>query len=147
MYYPVERRIASTTALRRERLLPVPGEVLVAPGALVEPDDIVARCREAGELHVVDVCRALSVGQERAGRSIRIAAGDMVEAGDVLAQPGGLLATVRGACRAPVTGHVVSVQNGLILVEAGAEDMELQAHLRGRVERILPQRGVVNFRP
>lgn len=143
MDYPVERRITDSTLIRRERLLPLPGEVLVDPGALVEPDDIVARCSEAGELHVVDVCRVLSVGRERAGQSLRIAAGDVVEAGEVLAQPSGPLAATRGVCRAPVAGQVVSVQDGLILLEAGAEDIELASHLRGRVERILPRRGIV----
>jgi hypothetical protein len=62
MYYPVESRITALTTIRRERLLPTPGQVLVEVGEMVGAADVVARCQLPGEVRVIDISRALGPG-------------------------------------------------------------------------------------
>lgn len=143
MYYPVETRITAATIIRRERVLPVPGRVLVNPGETVGPSDVVARCQLPGKVLVVDVSRTLGVRREKAANYIRKAVGESVQADEVLAAPKGLLGKLRRGCRAPGDGQIVGIRNGLILIEAAPVAYELRAHIRGQVANVLPNRGVV----
>ena len=143
MYYPVSSRITAMTTVRRERLLPAPGKVLVGPGEMVGPADVVARCQLPGEIRVLDVCRILGIPRRRAAKYTRKAAGDTVQVNDVLAAPRGPLGQIRKRCRSPVEGQVVEVRDGLILIESAATTLELKAHIRGEVTNVMPNRGVV----
>lgn len=143
MDYPVETQISSLTTVRRERLLPARGQVLVRAGERVEPDDVVAHCLLPGEIQVVDVSRALRIRRERVAPFIRKAAGDPVRAGEVLAAQQGMLARLKPSCRAPTDGHIVAVRDGRILIEVPAIPFELQAGLPGTVTNIMPGLGVV----
>lgn len=143
MDYPVETRISSLTAVRRERLLPARGEVLVRPGEQVEPTDVVARCLLPGDIQVIDVSHALRMPRERVMSFIRKATGEPVRAGEVLAAHQGALARLKPSCRAPVDGQVLAVRDGRIVMEAAATPFELQACLPGTVTNVMPGLGVV----
>jgi len=143
MYYPMESRITALTAIRRERLLPVPGQVLVDLGEMVGSADVVARCQLAGEVRVVDVSRSLGVPRDRAARYIRRAAGEGVHANDVLAARGGLFGRLGKSCRSPVDGLISEIRGSLILIESAPTTLELRAHLKGQISNVMPNRGVV----
>ena len=143
MYYPVSSRITALTTVRRERLLPAPGQVLVGPGEMVGPADVVARCQLPGEIRVLDVCRNLGIPRKRAAKYIRKSAGDTVQVNDLLAAPRGPLGQLRKGCRSPVEGQIVEIRDGLILIESAATTLELRAHIRGEVANVMPNRGVV----
>ncbi len=143
VYYPVETRITPLTTIRRERLLPARGQVGVQTGEFVGPADVVARCQLPGEIRVVDVSRALGMRRDQADERVRKFVGDMVQAGETLATPGGLFGRLRRACRSPVDGQIIAVRNGLVLIEEAATTFELSAHLKGQVTNVMPQRGVV----
>ncbi len=142
MYYPMETQIAPMTTIRRERLLPVRGQVLVQPGDLVGPQDVVARCEVPGEIRMLDVSRGLKARRDRVGKLVRVAEGDTVQAGDLLAAPWGLLGSFR-KCRSPLSGQVVAIRNGIILIQATPQTVELLAHMKGQVTNVMPDLGVV----
>jgi hypothetical protein len=139
----MESRITPLTTIRRERMLPVRGEVLVHPGEAVGPADVVARCHLPGEIRVVDIARCLGVRAETATKLIRKATGDPVKAEDTLAAPGGILGRLRRPCRSPVDGYVIAVRNGLVLIEEEPAAFALSAHLKGQVASVMPEWGVV----
>lgn len=143
MYYPVESRITALTTIRQERLLPVPGQVLVRPGEMVGPADVVARCQLPGQVRVVDVSRALGVPRNQAARYVRKAVGDTVQTDEVLASYRGPFAQLRPSCRSPVDGQIVEVRGNLILLESAAATFELRAHLMGQISNVMPNWGVV----
>jgi hypothetical protein len=143
MYYPVQRRITPLATIRRERLLPVRGQVLVQPGETVGPVDVVARCMIPGRVRVVDASRALGVRREQTAKYLRKAVGDTVQADEVLAAARGLFGRLRPGCRAPVDGQIFAVRDGLVLIEAAPTTFELRAHVSGQVTNVMPNIGVV----
>jgi hypothetical protein len=142
-YYPPESRITPLTVIRRERLLPAPGQVLVKLGDTLSPADVVARCQVPGVMRIIDVGRALQMDRQRAAQIIRKSPGDSVQANEVIASPEGLLRRLGRACRSPVDGEVIEVRDGLVLIQQVGTPFELHAHLPGQVTNVMPSRGVV----
>ncbi len=143
MYYPVESFIVPLTIIRRERLLPAPGQVLVQPGEIVGPADVVARCQIPGTVRILDAGQTWRVRRNRLDRYMRKSSGDAVQADELVAARRGPLTRFRRAVRSPVDGQVLEIRNGLVLIQAVSTTYELTAHLRGQVTNIMPQRGVV----
>ncbi len=143
MYYTSVTQATPFTVIKRERLLPVRGEVLTDIGTRVEPIDVVARASVGGELHVVDVGKTLSVKSENLDKYLLKAVGDTVEEEEAIAAKGGGLIPLRRVCRSPVAGKIVAIGSGRVVLESKAETFELPAHFRGTVVSVMPSLGVV----
>jgi len=138
MLAPIVHILALTT-LRRERLLPVPGRVVVRVDQKVTPLDVVAEAHYGQEHLLIDVARTLGVQPEATQRLIQVKAGDIVTEGQSIARGMGLVPQIM---RAPSNGRVILVGSGRIFMEAGEGTFELRAWIPGRVTRLIPERGV-----
>ncbi len=133
--------ILPLTYIRRPRLLPMPGRVLVHPGQKVNASDVVAEGRTLGQHILIDIRRALGNSRaDQADRLIERREGEHLQRGDVIAQTHGLLARV---VRSPVDGEIVAVYHGRVLLEVAGEVTRLQAGFAGKVSEVIPERGVV----
>lgn len=132
--------ILPLTTIRRERLLPIPGRVVVRKGQEVSPRDIVAETNLSPEHIVLDLVRGLGVSPEEADALVERKAGDEVDEGDVIAGPVGIS---RRVVRAPDPGKVVVVGDGQVLLEVESKPMELQAGMAGVIVELISERGVV----
>jgi len=139
MYYPPETRASSLTTIRRRRILPLAGEVLVYEGQRVEPWDVVARTLVPGGYRIVDIAQALKVEESDVRQCLLKHEGDDVKAGEPIAARRGLF---RRVVRSPVDGFLAAVGTGRVLVEADTAQMELSAGMRGRVASVTPNWGV-----
>lgn len=141
MYYPPETLVTPLTTIRRERLLPAPGRVVVRAGQRVEPIQVVARADLPGDFRIVDVARALAIPASRVKRYLRVRIGDQVRRGQPLASRGfGFLGRT---CRSPVDGRLTASGGGRVLIEGSPETVELRAYLPGSVVNVMPNHGVV----
>jgi len=131
--------------LRRERRLPIPGQVLVEVGQRVQPDSVIASAELPGAQIPVNVAYRLSIDPEYLTRYLRKQVGDQVEAGEALAVSGGLFQLVREAVQAPRSGVVESIdrRTGIVIIREPSIKVRRQAYLAGRVVELLPQAGVI----
>ncbi len=133
--------ILPLTYIRRPRLLPIPGRVLVHPGQKVNASDIIAEGRTLGQHILIDIRRALGVSRaDEADRMIERREGERLQPGDVIAQTHGLLARV---VRSPVEGEVAAVYHGRVLLEVAGEASRPPAGFAGNVAEVIPERGAV----
>lgn len=142
-YYPVPQpTIATNILIRRERRLPVPGDVLVRAGQRVEPSDTVAQSVLSSEPVPVSIAADLDVSPAAAARRLRVANGQTIERGAVLAQKGGMGSR---ASRSPVTGTFTGYDTatGLGLIATPSEIVSVHAHLKGIVTDLIPYYGAV----
>ncbi|MCJ7584193.1 MAG: hypothetical protein MUO30_05430 [Anaerolineales bacterium] len=137
MLAPVAHVLPLTT-LRRERLLPIPGRVVVRLDQKVMPVDVIAEANFGQEHILLDVVAGLGVSEEIADTLVQVRTGDRVEEGQIVAARGGLF---RKNVRSPRSGRVVAVGSGQILLEVGEGTYELRAGLPGVVTRLIPERG------
>jgi len=117
----------STTVVRRKRCLPLPGEVLVSEGQVVEPGTVIARTEVVpGDPYVIDLRAEFKRSQfspDELGELMLKTMGDRVSRGEPIARLrrgifGGQLEAV-----SPVDGVVefVSLASGRILVREQAQ--------------------------
>ena len=140
MYYPSETQVTPLTTLRRERVLPVPGDVLVRIGDRVEPTQVIARANVPGDFRILPVARTLGVTGKRLKRYLRVQLDDKVHRGQIIAKRGRLLAY---AVKSPIDGTVAGIGSGRVLIEANPTLFDLRAYMYGTVSNVLQHYGVV----
>jgi hypothetical protein len=138
-------RVTDHAVLRRERRLPLKGEVLVAAGAEVSSDTIVARTELPGNVQTVNVASRLALDPARVPDSLTVAVGAAVRKGDLIAEGKSLFGLVRQRAVAPADGTIESVSpiTGQLILREPPIPVEIDAYVRGSVAEVLPDEGVV----
>jgi hypothetical protein len=139
MIAPV-RHILPITMIRRERVLPVAGKVLVRAGQKVGATDILAEAVLAPDYVLLDIARGLGMSLARADRYLHCQAGDQLTEKDIIAGPVGL---ARRVVRSPRDAKVILAGDGQVLLETAAKPYQLKAALPGEVVELIPDRGAV----
>jgi hypothetical protein len=132
--------ILPLTTIRRERVLPVPGRVLVRQGQKVQPHDIIAEAVLAPEHLLLNVSRSLGVSAKDARSLIQREIGEQVVEGDLIAGPVGI---TRKVLRAPVSGRIALIRAGKVLFEVEKNPDPLRARMPGIVSDLVADRGAI----
>jgi hypothetical protein len=138
-------RITDHAVVRRERRLPLRGEVLVRAGETVGPDTVVARADLPGNVQSIHLAGRLGVEPGRAAAALVVPVGQPVRRGDVIAEGRGLFGLTRTTVEAPADGVIESVSTvtGQLLLREPPLPVEVTAYVRGVVAEELPGEGVV----
>lgn len=138
-------QVAARTTVRRARLLPMRGEVLVEEGQLLEADATVARAELPGDIHPVNVVNRLGIQPVEIRRYMLKEVGDAVAAGEPIAQTRPWLRFLKTTCPSPAAGTIQSISDvtGQVMVQEPTRPVELAAYVRGRVVEVLPGEGAV----
>jgi hypothetical protein len=133
--------ILPLSRIRRARLLPGTGKVLVRTNQKVATADPIAEANMGGKHMVVNVRRALGISNVKdVERLIDRKVGEKLQKGDVIAQLGSFLPRV---VRAPADGEIVAINNGQVLLEVQATLFQVKAGFSGVVTEIVPERGAI----
>ena len=134
------KQIHALTSIKRERVLPVTGHVLVRRLQKVSPTDVIVIASISPQYMLLDISQGLKVPPSRADELLQRQAGDELSKGDVIAGPVGLFQRV---IRAPKAGIVRIAGEGKVLYEISSSPVELQAGMDGTVTNIIPERGAI----
>jgi hypothetical protein len=137
MLSPITHFLPITT-IRRERLLPVQGRVIVRKGQKVAATDTIAEAKLAPQHIVLDIARGLGVPANKADTALQFHAGEEISEGDLVAGPVGLS---RRVIRSPRSGKVVVAGGGQVLIEVESQPFELKAGIPGLVTELFTDRG------
>jgi hypothetical protein len=138
-------RVTNHAVLRRERRLPLKGDVLVTLGAAVSADTVVARTELPGNVQTVNVAAKLALDPARVPDALTVPVGALVEKGKVIAEGKSLFGLVRQRAIAPSDGTIESVSpiTGQLILREPPIPVEIEAYVQGRVAEVLPGEGVV----
>lgn len=140
-YFPEHRHQLALTLIRRERLLPdnVNAEVDVQMGGRVGLRDIIAHGEEPAAYALLDAAEILGLRKPGDLEALMQAdEGQLVARHDVLASGR------RGRkLIAPITGRIVYIGEGRVIMQHTPTPIELEAGLSGAVVEIKPGRGAV----
>ncbi len=138
-------RVSPDALVRRERRLPLRGEVLVEVGQRVEPDQVVARTELPGNVQMLNLAARLGVDPAKAVDQLIIPLGTAVKKGDIVARAKGMFGFVTNSAESPATGVLESLSpvTGQLLLREPPIPVEVTGYLHGEVVEVLPHEGVI----
>jgi len=138
-------RVAADTVVRRERRLPLKGEVRVASGDLVGPESVIARCELPGNVQTVNLAAQLSVDPTAVPGTLLKPVGSAVARDEPIAEAKALFGLLRNRATSPADGTLESVSpvTGQLIVRERPIPVEVNAYVRGHVCEVLPGEGAV----
>jgi len=130
--------------IRKKRILPIFGEVLVEKGDHVAYDTVVAKAYASGEPDLINAAPKLGVRKEQLSKHVVKEVGDKLEEGEVIAQYFTLFGWIKRYVRAPFdcTLESISQYSGRIVVRGKPKPVEIRAYMPGKVIEVIPKEGV-----
>jgi CBS domain-containing protein len=137
--------VSPCTTVRKTRRLPLKGQVVAGIGDEVLPETVVAHTEIPGILRTVRASERLGIEAGELPQAARVAVGQPVVTGDLLAEHRAFFGWLHSECRAPVDGtvEIVNKITGSISIRERPRPVEVAAYVRGRVAEVIPGEGVV----
>lgn len=131
-------KVSPRAVIRKERRLPLTGEVRVGVGDTVGSRDVVARTDLPGKVYSLNAAGQLSILEADLPAAMVRAEGDVVEEGELLAETPGFFGMFKARLLAPVAGTVenVSGATGRVMLREAPIPVEVRAYIDGTVVEI-----------
>lgn len=130
--------ILPLTIIRRARQLPCSGKIIARSGQKVAANDVIAEATLPSRHLMLDIERGLGLPADKADELVQSQPGDLVQEGEVLAGPVGIMSRI---VRAPQAGRVVAVRGGRVLLELETTTINVRAGFAATVAELIPDRG------
>jgi len=136
--------VTERTTVRRRRILPLPGSVLVQVGDAVRADTAVARAELPGKVVPLNLANQLGIAPDEINDYLVKKEKDSVQKDDVLAENKPFIKWFKTEIRSPITGTVESVSTitGQILLREPPRVLELLGYIDGTIADVHPEQGV-----
>ena len=136
--------VTERTTVRRRRILPLPGTVLVKVGDTVRADTAVARAELPGKVVPLNLANQLGIAPDEINDYLVKKEKDSVQKDDVLAENKPFIKWFKTEIRSPITGKVESVSTitGQVLLREPPRVLELRGYIDGAVAEVHPDQGV-----
>lgn len=137
-------KVTGMTIVKKERRLPLLGDVLPAIGDRVKAEDIVARTELPGPITPVNVANVLSCLPEEVPGLIRKKAGDKVSKGETIASLKTFFGLFTSICKSPTSGVIedISKTTGQVYIRGESIPVEVRAYIDGEVIEVIEKEGV-----
>jgi hypothetical protein len=138
-----QTRVLKFTRIRRERLLPARGIVLVTPGSRVGALDVIAKMTSAVKLRPVPVARYVRAKENTLAKYLLKQVGEDFAEREIIVSRPEWFGLLRRQYRAPGAGRLAAVQGAWLVLDLADADVELRALYRGTVINVMERQGVV----
>ncbi len=145
--YSAGLTVTENIVLKKDRILPLKGEVTVKKGDRVKADDIVANTSLPGNVVPYKIANKLGVTPQMLGNYLKVKVGDKIHKGQVLAETKGLFGTgwFKASVKSPIDGEVESVSpaTGNAVLREPRIPVEIKAFMDGLITEVIPDEGVI----
>ena len=131
--------------IRRRRVLPIPGELLVKEGEKVDARQVVAETFMPGDVIPVNLANLLSIPPADVPECCVVKVGDRVEVGDVVARTRGIFGLFKSECKSSAAGTVetISEVTGQMILRGPPQPVNIRAFIPGTIVEVIENQGVV----
>lgn len=138
-------RVSTQTEVRKERRLPLRGQVLVKVGDRVTAETVVAKTELPGNVQTVNVANKLSLLPEDIHGHMLYKVGEWVDEGKIIAQSKSFFGLFKSHCKMPASGTIESVSDitGQVIIRERAIPVEVHAYLDGEIVEVYENEGVM----
>jgi hypothetical protein len=138
-------KVTEQQLVRKSRILPLKGNVLVRVGQLVGPDEVVARTDLPGEAKLMNIANLLNVEPSEVPAHMIRPEGDAVREGEIIARSKSFFGMFKSQAAAVMTGTIEKVNSvtGQVLLRGPSLPVEVRAYVSGKVVEIREREGCV----
>jgi hypothetical protein len=138
-------RVTERTVFKKERKLPLKGQVLSKVGDKVSAEDVVARTELPGNVQTINVANRLSILPEDIERHMLVKAGEWADQDQVIAESRSFFGLFKSRARMPVGGTIESASDitGQVIIREEAIPVEVDAYIDGEVIEVFEDEGVM----
>lgn len=143
MAYVPGLTVTEEAIVRKDRILPIRGEVLVSVGDEVSHETVIARCTLPGEAYMVDVAGVLGIPMDDTEHYTKMKVGEKVEKDEPIAESSALFGLFKTTCKAPCTGTCEMISNvtGKVIFRGEPRNVEIKAYIPGIIVDVNPNLG------
>lgn len=143
--YSAGLTVTDSIVLRKERILPLKGKVIVKKGDKVKAEDIVAETLLPGKVIPFNLANKLGTTPNLIMNYLKVKEGDQLKKGQLLAQTKGFFGLFKSAVRSPTDGEVESISSvtGQMLLREPRIPVHVKAFIDGLVTDVVEQEGVI----
>ena len=138
-------KVLKKTIFKKERILPLKGDVLVKSGDQLNPDTIVASTNLPGNVQMLKVSNILNIDPKDVEEVLQIEEGQEVKKGDIIAETSGIFGMFKSSVESPVDGTIESISQstGRVIVREAPIPVEVDAYVSGVVDEVVENEGIV----
>ena len=138
-------KVLKKTIFKKERILPLKGDVLVKSGDQLTPDTIVASTNLPGNVQMLKVSNILNIDPKDVVESLQVKEGQEVKKGDIIAETSGIFGMFKSSVESPVDGTIESISQstGRVVVREAPIPVEVDAYVSGVVDEVVENEGIV----
>jgi len=136
--------VTERTVIRKRRLLPIPGTVLVQVGDQVNSGTVIAQTELPGKVHALNVANLLGAAPDEINEYLIKKTGETVRRDEVVAENKPIIKWFKTEVRSPIDGTIdsVSTVTGQVLLREPPRSLDLLGYVDGRVVEVHPKQGV-----
>jgi hypothetical protein len=137
-------KVLAYTILKKQRRLPLPGEILVSKGAKVSAEKVVARTDLPGNVQTLNIAGLLGILPDEIEDSMFKKVGDKIEKDEVVAQSKGFFGLFKSLVKSPIKGEIESISKitGQVILREPPIPVQVIAYIDGEVTEIIKNEGV-----
>lgn len=137
-------RVSRLTRIKKERRLPLRGELTVKLGDKVAAEQVVARTELPGNVHPVNCAGQLGILPADISESLLVKPGDEVKKGHNIAMSKSFFGLFKSFCESPIDGVLESASpvTGQLILREPPIPVEVSAYLDGKVIQVFEGEGV-----
>jgi hypothetical protein len=138
-------KVTENLLVRKHRILPLKGEVVVKVGDRLNPSDVVARTHLPGNVVPLNVANKLGVPPEDLPMVMLKKEGDPIKEGEQIALKKSFIKWFSSAASATINGTIESVSSitGQVLQRGEPIPVEVTSYVKGTVAEVVENEGVV----
>jgi hypothetical protein len=138
-------RVTPDTVIRKHRILPIPGEVLVVEGMSVTATTEVAQTALPGKVYPINVANKLSILPSELSSYLLKHQGEVIGKDQPLAENKPFIRWFKTQVQAPISGTIESISHvtGQVFLREPPEVIRLSAYTDGTVVEVIPHQGVI----
>ena len=137
-------KVVKSTTVKKERILPVKGDILVREGDTVSPDTIVAQTYVPSDVHMRPIAHIIGVEPWELPKAMKFEEGDFVKKGELLAEQSALFGLIKTKYHVKYTGKIelISPVTGIVAIREPPTPVQLKAYIQGKVVKVFEDVGV-----
>lgn len=138
-------KVTDNQIVRKHRILPLKGEVVVKVGDNVDPNDVVAQTHLPGNVVPLNVANILGIPPEDLSMVMLKKEGEPIKQGEEIALKKSFFKIFNKSCHASIDGTIESISRitGQVLQRGMPIPVQVTAYVRGKVIEVIPSEGVV----